>query len=149
MLSENLDKEILWVEDESNLMELTLKTLLIHKKGSIYLTSNPKELWDKDQNTRKKNMELKNTKLSTAVLFTKHNAYDNDNDFLNLRANIEAIPLLLLVGTSEDMKKILKNVIGRYGCFKEIVNFDEFLNKIREFPMYWVSIDTKDQIKRK
>lgn len=148
MLSENQDKEILWVEDENNLMELTLKTLLTHKTGSICLTNNPRELGDKDPIARKKNQGSKNKELSTAVLFTKHDARDNENDFLNLNDEIKAIPLLMLVGPSEDMKKIMKEVIGRCDCFKEIVNFDEFLKKMREFPMYWVSIDTKDQIER-
>lgn len=149
MLSENLDKEILWVDDENNLMELTLKTLLSNKKGSICLTNNPRELWDKDQNARKKNNGSKNKEVSAAVLFTKHDARDNENDFLNLSSNIEAIPLLMLVGPSEDMKKIMKDAMGMYGCFKEIVNFDDFLKKMWEFSMYWVYIDTTDQIKRK
>ena len=149
MMCENQNKEILWVEDENNLMELTLKTLLSHEKGTICLTKNPREIWEKGPISHKESQESISKDLSIAVLFTKHDAKDNKNDFLNVNPKIEAVPLLMLMGPADDMKNIMTELVGRYGCFKESVNIHDFLKKMKEFPMYWVSIDTTYGIERK
>ena len=147
MIRYNQDQEILWVEDENNLMELTLNTLLSIKKGSLHLSTNPVEFREKGSRFWENNLKSINKDLSTAILFTKRKSMDNDNKFLKVNSKIKAIPLLVLTGPSKDMKDIMKELTGNAGCFKERVNFSKFLKKMRAFPMYWASIDTTGQHK--
>ena len=142
MKCENKEREILWIEDGNNLMELSFKILLKNGSGRICISKNQRDLW-KERTNSGKNPRTDITDQTCAVLFTKR--FDNIDDepgLVQINSKTRGVPLLLLSGPNEDMSVILKNLVGKYGCFRESVNFENFILKMREYPIYWASIET-------
>ena len=147
-MEEDSFKDIVWIEDESNIMELSLRTILAHGKGRICLTKNPKDGLDNEPILRSNGKDGICSKISTIVMFAK--PYPNGNerfDSIEINSEIKAIPRLLLMGPQEDMKSILNEIECKFSCLKQNVNFSDFLDKVREFPMYWAAMDTTREIK--
>ena len=142
MKCENKEKEILWIEDGNDLMERSLRTLIKNRRGRICLSKNQRGLWKEGTNFGKK-AGSDGADQTCAVLFTKRFEEEGDEPkWIQINSNTRGVPLLLLSGPKEDMSVILKDLVGKYGCFRENVNYGDFIMKMKQYPVYWASIDT-------
>ena len=141
-MNESLNDEMLFVEDGNNLLNLSLSAILANGQGNIRITKdNQKSIYSESiQKSHRENTD--SSDLSYALLYVKPKSGKvNTTELLRINSRLKIIPLLLLMGSSKEMSSITNRLNGAFHCFKKQINLKDFMEKIDDFPIFWVWID--------
>ncbi len=139
----NQYEEIFLVEDKSDLLGLSIKTLKDNGQTNICITRESENVFGVASQGEYCGKLGTILDMNFILIYTlpKHNK-NADSELLKINSKLEVIPLLLIVGRTKDIDIITGKLIGAHRCFKESVNLRDFIEKIGRMPFYWGLIQT-------
>lgn len=142
-MREHRYEEISLVEDKSNLLDLSIKTLCANSHGSMCITKDIKDVLEWKSNWNGSGKNANKSDMSITLIYTRPlNNKNKVSELLDINSELTVIPLLLLVGPTKDMNSINNQLGGAYPCCKQSVDLQKIIKKARKMPVYWAVIRT-------